>query len=199
MVYELIRDILEIKAFPYRFSGIRVRSFLSTKNSQRSFRQLLLLHFSGVDGNWGNPSAAATDSSHYVIDLLPKKVVHSKREKDRKSVNGVDEGMKKSNYTEDELEKIKAARGLPQRIKVDNGPEFISQALDAWAYFNKVKLGYSRPCTSTDNPHIESFNGSFQDECLNINLFMSLEDARDKIELWRRNYNGIRPHSAVSY
>ena len=61
----------------------------------------------------------------------------------------------------DELEKIKAARGLPQRIKVDNSPEFISRALDAWAHFNKVKLDYSRPGTPTDNPHIESFNGSF--------------------------------------
>jgi len=87
---------------------------------------------------------------------------------------------------------------LPQRIKVDNGPEFISRALDAWAYFNKVKLDYSRPGTPTDNPHIESFNGSFRDECLNMNWFMSLEDARDKIERWRRDYNEFRPHSATN-
>ena len=98
-----------------------------------------------------------------------------------------------------ELEKIKAARGLPQRIKVDNGPEFISRALDAWAYFNKVKLDYSRPGTPTDNPHIESFNGSFRDECLNMNWFMSLEDAKDKVERWRRDYNEFRPHSALTY
>ena len=71
----------------------------------------------------------------------------------------------------DALEKLKAVRGLPQRIKVDNGPEFISRALDAWAYFNKVKLDYSRPGTPTDNPHIESFNGSFRDECLNMTCF----------------------------
>ena len=98
-----------------------------------------------------------------------------------------------------ELEKIKAARGLPQRIKVDNGPEFISRALDAWAYFNNVKLDYSRPGTPTDNPHIESFNGSFRDECLNMNWFMSLEDAKDKVERWRRDYNEFRPHSALTY
>jgi putative transposase len=89
------------------------------------------------------------------------------------------------------LEEIKAARGLPRRIKVDNGPEFISRALDAWAYFNKVKLDYSRPDTPTDNPHIESFNGSFRDECLNMNWFMSLEDAKDKIERWRKDYNEL--------
>ena len=99
----------------------------------------------------------------------------------------------------EELEKIKAARGLPQRIKVDNGPEFISRALDAWAYFNKVRLDYSRPGTPTDNPHIESFNGSFRDECLNMNWFMSLEDARDKVERWRRDYNEFRPHSALTH
>lgn len=96
-----------------------------------------------------------------------------------------------------ELEKIKAARGLPQRIKVNNGSELISRALDAWAYFNRVKLDYSRPGTPTDNPHIESFNDSFRDECLNMNTFLSLEDAKDKVKRWRRNYNEFRPHSAT--
>ena len=53
-------------------------------------------------------------------------------------------------------EKIKAARGLPRRIKVDNGPEFGFRVLDAWACFNKVRLDYFRPGTPADNPHIES-------------------------------------------
>ena len=52
---------------------------------------------------------------------------------------------------------------LPQRIKVDNGPEFISRALNAWACFNKVKLDYSHPSTPMDNLLIESFNGSFRE------------------------------------
>lgn len=94
--------------------------------------------------------------------------------------------------------KIKAARGLPNRIKVDNGPKFFSRVLDAWAYFNKVNLDYSRPGTPTDHPYIESFNDSFRDECLNMNWFMSLEDARDKVEGWRRDYNEFRLYSAVS-
>ncbi len=67
------------------------------------------------------------------------------------------------------LEEIKAARGLQNRINVDNRSEFISLALDAWVYFNEVKLDYSRPGTPTDNSHIESFNGSFRVECLNMN------------------------------
>ena len=97
------------------------------------------------------------------------------------------------------LDLLKETRGLPKRIKVDNGPEFISRALDAWAYFNNVKLDYSRPGTPTDNDYIESFNGSFRDECLNGNWSMSFEDARDKIECWRKDYNELRPHSALTY
>jgi putative transposase len=87
---------------------------------------------------------------------------------------------------------------LPQRIKVDNGSEFISKALDKWAYENKVTLDFSRPGKPTDNAFIESFNGSFRDECLNIHWFMSLEDACEKIEAWRKDYNEFRPHSAIN-
>lgn len=86
---------------------------------------------------------------------------------------------------------------IPERIQVDNGSEFISKALDHWAYENNVILDYSRPGKPTDNPFIESFNGSFRDECLNINWFLSLSDAREKIESWRDEYNNFRPHSSL--
>jgi putative transposase len=69
--------------------------------------------------------------------------------------------------------------------------------LDKWAYENKVTLDFSRPGKPTDNAYIESFNGSFRDECLNINWFLSLDDAREKIEEWRRDYNDWRPHSPL--
>lgn len=88
---------------------------------------------------------------------------------------------------------------MPLRIQVDNGGEFISKALDQWAYENKVTLDFSRPGKPTDNPFIESFNGSFRDECLNAHWFMSLEDAREKIEAWRKDYNEFRPHSSINY
>lgn len=97
------------------------------------------------------------------------------------------------------LEQMRIKRGLPQRIKVDNGPEFVSRALDAWAYLHQVHLAYSRPGRPTDNPHIESFNGSFRDECLNVNWFMSLEDAKKKIETWKNDYNEFRPHSGLTH
>jgi putative transposase len=86
----------------------------------------------------------------------------------------------------------------PKRIQVDNGSEFISKNLDQWAYANNITLDYSRPGKPTDNPFIESFNGSFRDECLNSNWFLSLLDAKHKIEQWRRDYNEFRPHSSLN-
>lgn len=96
------------------------------------------------------------------------------------------------------MDHIKQQNGtLPERIQVDNGSEFISKEFDRWAFENHVTLDYSRPGRPTDNPFIESFNGSLRDECLNTNWFLSLEDARDKIEFWRRDYNHFRPHSSL--
>ena len=98
---------------------------------------------------------------------------------------------------EDVVHQLRQLSRVPQRIKVDNGSEFISKALDKWAYENNVVMDFSRPGKPTDNAYIESFNGSFRDECLNINWFLSLEDARQKIEDWRIEYNGYRPHSSL--
>ena len=95
------------------------------------------------------------------------------------------------------LETICSERGTPERIRVDNGPEFISKVLDAWAYSANINLDFSRPGKPTDNAHIESFNGSLRDECLNINWFLSIEDARDKLSAWRTDYNEFRPHSSL--
>jgi putative transposase len=92
---------------------------------------------------------------------------------------------------------IGQARSYPKRIQVDNGSEFISKALDKWAHEHGVELDFSRPGKPTDNSFIESFNGTFRDECLNVNWFLSLHDARDKIERWRLEYNEQRTHSSL--
>jgi putative transposase len=97
----------------------------------------------------------------------------------------------------DILEAISYHRGHPGRIRVDNGPEFISKALDNYSYQNNIKLEFSRPGRPVDNAFIESFNGSLRDECLNTNWFLSIEDAQDKLEAWRRDYNEFRPHSSL--
>ena len=95
------------------------------------------------------------------------------------------------------LEAITKQRDSPNSIQVDNGPEFISKSLDHWAYFNGVTLDFSRPGTPTDNAYIESFNGKFREECLNQHWFMSLEDAQEQFDHWRRDYNEVRPHSSL--
>jgi putative transposase len=95
------------------------------------------------------------------------------------------------------LERICRSIGYPQTIRVDQGSEFVSRDLDLWAYQKDVVLDFSRPGKPTDNGFIESFNGKFRTECLNAHWFMSLDDARAKMEAWRRDYNEVRPHSAI--
>ena len=95
------------------------------------------------------------------------------------------------------LERLGEAQGTPERIVVDNGPEFTSKALDTWAYTHKVDLAFIKPGRPMENGYIESFNGKFRDECLNSHWFISLPDARQMIEAWRCDYNEARPHSAL--
>ena len=97
------------------------------------------------------------------------------------------------------LDQIASDRTLPKSIRCDNGPEFISKVLDKWAYTNSVTLDFSRPGKPGDNAYIESFNGRFREECLNTHWFLSLEDAKDKIEAWRQDYNESRPHTSLGY
>jgi len=97
------------------------------------------------------------------------------------------------------LTRIVAARGKPTTIKTDNGSEFISKAMDRWAYEYGVELDFSRPGKPTDNAKVESFNGRFRAECLNAHWFLSLADAQLKIEAWRQYYNEARPHSALAW
>lgn len=97
------------------------------------------------------------------------------------------------------LDGVAQERGVPEAIQVDNGPEFISRAVDQWAYAHGVALHFIEPGKPVQNAFIESFNGRFRDECLNQNWFVSLDDARRIIETWRVDYNTVRPHSALGY
>lgn len=89
------------------------------------------------------------------------------------------------------------AFGWPRRIRVDNGPEFVSRDLDLWAYANGVVLDFSRPGKPTDNALIEAFNSRCRQECLNQHWFLSLADAQAKLDAWREHYNAARPHSSL--
>ncbi|WP_372557766.1 IS3 family transposase [Yersinia sp. 1652 StPb PI] len=97
------------------------------------------------------------------------------------------------------LNNIALRRPLPQLLKTDNGSEFAGKMLDKWVYERGIRIDFSRPGTPTDNATVESFNGRLRQECLNENWFMSVEDARCKIEGWRIHYNQSRPHSALGW
>jgi len=86
---------------------------------------------------------------------------------------------------------------LPASIRVDQGTEFVSRDLDLWAYQRGVTLDFSRPGKPTDNAFIEAFNGRFRAECLNAHWFLSLADAREKMEDWRKYYNRASQHPFV--
>jgi putative transposase len=97
------------------------------------------------------------------------------------------------------LTAISATRGTPRRIYCDNGSEFQSRLVDLRAYTQRVQLEFSSPGKPTDNAHIESFNGSLRDECLNVHWFTTLADAKEKLDAWRIDYNESRPHKALNH
>jgi putative transposase len=97
------------------------------------------------------------------------------------------------------LEHARHERGhLPESITVDNGSEFCSRAVEAWAMTDDVQLCFIRPGRPVENGFIESFNGRLRDECLNVEWFSSLDDARRKLAKFREHYNRERPHSSLA-
>ena len=96
------------------------------------------------------------------------------------------------------LSRLTKERGVPKLLFCDNGPEFTGQLLDLWAYRNGVKIDFSWPGKPTDNAFVESFNGTFRAECLDINWFQALAEAKRIIHAWRSEYNESRPHRALA-
>ena len=96
------------------------------------------------------------------------------------------------------LDALAQLRGRPKSLREDNGPEFAGRVLDQWAYLNGVEIDFSRPGKPTDNAYIEAFNGRLRAECLNASWFLSLADARERIEDWRCHYNEDQPYTALS-
>ena len=97
------------------------------------------------------------------------------------------------------LERVRLTSGLPQTITLDHGTEFVSRAVEAWAFYRGVTLEFSRPGKPTDNAHIESFNGKLRDECLNVQPFASVLSAQEQLDRWRQDYNQHRPHSSLGH
>src|SRR5208282_6722525 len=97
------------------------------------------------------------------------------------------------------LQRLCDLRAAPSIIRSDNGPEFRGRVMDAWAYGCGVRLQFIEPGKPIQNAFIESFNSRLREECLNEQVFLSLDDARRKIEHWRHQYNRARPHSSLGY
>ena len=95
------------------------------------------------------------------------------------------------------LEQLIEERGSPQRVRSDNGPELTSRAYLAWALERQIELVHIRPGKPVENAYIESFNGRFREECLNVSWFRNLFDTRRRLAAWRDHYNQQRPHSAL--
>ena len=97
----------------------------------------------------------------------------------------------------DVLEALMAERGAPEYLRMDNGPEMIAWALRDWCRLSGTTSTYIEPGAPWENPFVESFNGRFRDECLNVEEFWDLPQAKVIVEDWRIEYNTFRPHSAL--
>lgn len=95
------------------------------------------------------------------------------------------------------LEELSKNRGLPKFIRVDNGPEFISDKLDSWCKQNKIQLIFIQPGEPTQNAYIERFNGTFRRDVLNAYVFKSINEVREISEEWMYDYNNNRPHKSL--
>jgi putative transposase len=99
----------------------------------------------------------------------------------------------------DVLTRLISERGAPMFLRSDNGPEFVSHAVLRWLSDAKIETALIDPGKPWQNGDNESFNGKFRDECLNMEWFRSRTEARVLIEIWRRHYNDVRPHSSLDY
>jgi len=97
------------------------------------------------------------------------------------------------------LDRAIEERGKPRRILMDNGPEFTSNALDAWAYRRGIELHFITPGKPIENATVESFNARVREECLNQHCFFSMQEAIAIIEDWRVDYNTVRPHGSLNH
>lgn len=158
-----------------------------------------------VSGLRGPKPVATTPNECWSMDFMADRLVDGRRFRALTLVDNVsrvspaivaDRALTGERVVE-ALDRLLAAGQRPAMLSIDNGPEFISKALDAWAHRYGVRLEFSRPGKPTDNAFIEAFNSRFRDECLNQHWFESLEEARATIDAWRLDYNTERPHGAL--
>ena len=169
------------------------------------------IHFLGIEGfrsREGSPRAVLTGANQewaldFAHDALASgraiRVLSVMDECTRESLRlEVDTSFASRRVTR-ELEMILTEREKPLAIRCDNGPEFTSRHFLAWCIERGIELVHIQPGKPQQNGYVESFNGKLRDECLNVNWFENLWDARRKIAAWQKDYNEERPHSALGY
>jgi putative transposase len=97
------------------------------------------------------------------------------------------------------LARLVSLHGAPRYLRSDNGPEFVSKAVLKWAVDEGIETSLIEPGKPWQNGTDESFNGKFRDECLGMEWFRSRAEATPVIEIWRKHYNSVRPHSSLGY
>jgi len=158
-----------------------------------------------VSGLRGPQPIATVPNACWSIDFMADRLVDGRRLRALTFVDNVSRvrpaivvaGALTGERVVEALDELLTAGLRPQMLSIDNGPEFISKALDAWAHRHDVRLEFSRPGKPTDNAFIAACNSRFHDECLNQHWFVSLEEARQIIEAWRVDYHTERPHGAL--
>jgi putative transposase len=109
------------------------------------------------------------------------------------------EGRLPSGKVLEVLERLFHEHGAPEFIRSDNGPEFVAKAVGEWIRGNGSQTYFIEPGSPWQNGYAESFHGKLRDECLNMEVFRNLAEAKVVIEAWRRRYNENRPHSSLGY
>src|SRR5262249_41755620 len=109
----------------------------------------------------------------------------------------VDRSMSSAKVAEALTHAVHQYGAAPERVTVDNGTEVTGRAFEAWAMERGVRVSFIRPGKPVENSYAESFNGRLRDECLNVEWFRSVEQARRTLAIWRDHYNNVRPHSSL--
>jgi len=175
----------------YRLDGLVIR--LKTPRRKRSNRYRGdRLDVTAANQTWAMDFVSDTLFNGTPIRILTVVDCHT-----RESLSVEPRATFRAYHVVEALDRIAAQRGRPKTIRCDNGPEFAGRVLDQWAFFNHVELDFSRPATPTDNAYIESFNARLRQELLNASWFLSLADAKARMEAWRKEYNEERPHTSL--
>jgi len=131
----------------------------------------------------GNPFRILNVIDEYTRECLAVRVARSLTHKDVLEV----------------LTQLFCERGMPVHLRSDNGSEFTAKQVRAWLSILEIKPLFIEPGSPWENGYIESFNGKMRDELLAREIFYSLKEAQIMIEMWRKEYNTVRPHSSLGY